>query len=90
MYLNWVSLAHSWALKAQTSKEFIRTAFQQKLVSSLREDSTAKKNNISCIYLQYTKVIYFNPFWIFLPLNIVSRHPGPVPPPGNTHTHYST
>ena len=59
------NLAHSWALKSQTSKEFIRTIFQQKLVSSLREDSTAKKNNIFCMYSQYAEVIYFHPFGIF-------------------------
>ena len=44
------NLACSWAPKTQISKEFIRTAFQQKLVSSLRKGSTAKKNKIFCIY----------------------------------------
>lgn len=51
------NLAHSWAPKTRISKEFIRTAFQQKLASSFRKGSTAKKNKIFCTYLQYAKVI---------------------------------
>ena len=77
------NLACSWAPKTQISKEFIRTAFQQKLVSSLRKGSTAKKNKIFCIYfssVQFSRSVVSNSLRPHESQH--ARPPGPSPTPG--------